>query len=976
MHIITKYLSLLLQNYFLLILVFLFNITTSITLLAQNIDSSIFFQQIENLNFNQKKDLDEYLNIIRKQDNHNEQVAQFILPSQKQALASAQAQQLDSLILYLSKGISFHYFGVDVNLDSCIYYNNIRLEAAQKIQSNLQIGRALNLLGVAYSGQGKTSTAIKYWLQAFDLLKLEGSAMTSFPLSNLAWEYYDLGDFLTAQQYVLLSIPYAKKFTSPDLEYALSSKQTVLSRIFHKKQQKDSAIYCIKQSLALVAAIENINDNRYRQRVMTVYENAAFIYMQYNQLEEAKRCLDIGLEQRRLVGLKTIPWLQLSYYLLKNDLEQAKKFVLSLDQIKEFEEIQFSDKIIYLQKIASYYQQVNNSTLEARFLTEAIKLTNEYYEKNRIEYTAVANVKFQSEQKQERIRRLEQNNQVQHQRHKLLSYLFILATIIIAVSFYTIHISKGKNNLLKQDLEKKKIIEQQANKLKELYQQKSRFFTNIAHELRTPLHLILAPIQTVLQQNLLTDTNRQHLELVHKSTLRLLSLTNQVLDLIKGEEEKINTNYESLDLLSFLEKIKHNFQHLAQSQQINFKYKNQFTEDINYISTDINKLEAILTNLLGNAINFTPPTGSINFSVDNDETHLYFSIQNTGDGILPEDLPYIFDHYYQGSKKNYATNQGTGIGLSICQFYVKLLDGAIKVTNQVNEGVQFQVSLPLLKITEDTSLVTYSIPKQNTTPSHRRLNIYTEHILVVEDDLDMCKFIELSLEKHYALTFVHNGQQALEVLETLQPQLIITDLIMPVMNGMQLIKKLKNIEQLAAIPILVLTAKSTLTAQNNAIRVGVDDYLTKPFEKTTLIAHLKHLLNNARQRIDEQFTDPNRPYQKEQKKYALKKEDQLWLEELEIFILPRISNFDLQVGDVAQHMEISIPTLNKRLKLLTGMTPKQYIQEIRFLTAREMLIQRKYNSVKAVSYSVGFKSDKNFSRNFKKRFGNYPSKFL
>jgi YesN/AraC family two-component response regulator len=259
------------------------------------------------------------------------------------------------------------------------------------------------------------------------------------------------------------------------------------------------------------------------------------------------------------------------------------------------------------------------------------------------------------------------------------------------------------------------------------------------------------------------------------------------------------------------------------------------------------------------------------------------------------------------------------------------------------------------------------------------------NILVVEDNLDICQYLQTILKEEYNITFAHNGKEALTFLEKYQPNLIITDLMMPIMNGYELLERLKKDKRYRKIPIIALTARAEFSDKLKALKIGIDDYLLKPFEEKELKARIKNLLKNLESRMDfreeivlsnETKPSPSSPTINIFNENNLSKEDLQWLEKLQEETLKGISNFDFNVNYLSEAMFLSPSQLYRRIKAFTGFTPKGYMQQVRFHQARKLLEDKRYSTVKTVSYSVGFKDEKYFARQFKQRFGKNPSEYL
>ena len=559
--------------------------------------------------------------------------------------------------------------------------------------------------------------------------------------------------------------------------------------------------------------------------------------------------------------------------------------------------------------------------------------------------------------------------------------LFILIAITLLFSctllFYYYKLQKAK-----------KISEEQAKELRTLDQLKSRFYANVSHELRTPLTLILAPIREVLTYTQLNKRAFANIALVEKNARKLQQMINEILDLSKLDADKMVINTEPIYWHLFLKQTFANFESLAALRKINFRLDYQGPETL-IVLLDRLKVETIFNNLLSNAFKFTLKGGTITILAGASEEYLWGEVRDTGRGISPEDLPYIFNRFYQTKNKNQAAEGGTGIGLALTQELVALLKGEIQVESEFEKSTVFYLQLPLEAanesiLTKPKTHASGKVIEQEVIPlvlseEDNVKKILDNTILLVEDNPDLSLFIETILEDYYNVLTASNGQEALEQLaQSPEVQLIVSDVMMPVMDGFQLLEALKTSPTYKNLPVIMLTARASLKDKLKALRIGVDDYLTKPFVKEELISRIENLLRNAQGRkeiityeVEETIVKPE---SLEMTQADL--EIQKWLDDLEQVILKNIEFSEFTVDDVATEMFISKRQLYRKIKQHIGVTPLQYIKTYKLNYARDLLESKKVNSVKSASYSIGYSSTVYFRREFKKTFGRLPSDYL
>jgi signal transduction histidine kinase/CheY-like chemotaxis protein/streptogramin lyase len=547
----------------------------------------------------------------------------------------------------------------------------------------------------------------------------------------------------------------------------------------------------------------------------------------------------------------------------------------------------------------------------------------------------------------------------------------------------------------------RRMEQSETKRLKELDTLKTRFYANVSHELRTPLTLLLAPLSTVLKNGNLDNRSFTLVRLARQNAQSLLKLVNEILDLNKLEANKLELKTEKTTVYSLVRRIIANFESAAEIQGVHFDFDYQADAYLQ-LMLDTDKFEKIINNLLSNAVKFTPAKGRITVTVVEDNSLLKITVADTGRGIHPDDLPHIFNRFYQSNQADALTEGGTGIGLSLSAELAKLMDGKLSVKSSLGEGSIFTFELPKKEVL-GTVIDTELIDNQNIVAENELLeaeippsvflpktveNGQRKTVLIVEDNKSLRDYLTLILEPHYTILNAENGSVALTILEqNIKPNLVLSDVMMPVMDGFQLLSHLKTSEIYSSIPVVMLTARAELQDKLKALRIGVDDYLIKPFEEEELLVRIENLLKNAnvRQQIrqEEQVQKADTtgsgnfeslPNLSEIPPLSI--DDQNWLADLENVLRDNISDYNLSTDRIADMLHTSRSQFYRRVRLLTGLTPTEYLQEMRFNHARLLLEQRTVSSVKAAAAAVGMRQVQNFSQHFKERFGKLPSDYL
>ncbi|UHG94129.1 ATP-binding protein [Spirosoma oryzicola] len=563
-----------------------------------------------------------------------------------------------------------------------------------------------------------------------------------------------------------------------------------------------------------------------------------------------------------------------------------------------------------------------------------------------------------------------------------------------AYSLYTLLAVSGLVGFVrfrtKRERERNELLlrEQQANELRQLDLAKTRFFANVSHELRTPLTLMLGPLKSVLLSRELTSKDEYLVQTAQRNAENLLGLVNELLDLTKLEAGKMQLNSQAVRVKSLVSGLVASFDSLARQKEITLTSELAVRDEL-IVQLDERKLRQVLTNLLANALKFTPTDGFVKVTLNYVEPQLHIAVLDTGRGISPDDLPYVFDRYFQTRQSDTPLEGGTGIGLALCQELVRLMQGTLRVESQLGQGSTFRIELPAplssmpQQESDAESLVLEEVAGGNSTKqlAEEAKAHCADVVLVVEDNPDLRNYLVTILSPLFTVQTAENGQVALTRLAELPllPSLIVSDIMMPVMDGFQLLETLKGNDTYRRIPVIMLTARAEMVDRLRALRIGVDDYLLKPFDEEELMARIASLLHNQRERSValttevvevSQNDDPSLPTT------ALSSEDSLWLERLEMLTMARLSNFDLTADELASELAASRRTFYRTVKRLTGMTPAQYLSEARFRQARFLLETRQVSTVKQVAYQVGFRQVSHFAQTYQQRFGKAPADYL
>ncbi|OHX63870.1 hybrid sensor histidine kinase/response regulator transcription factor [Flammeovirga pacifica] len=554
-------------------------------------------------------------------------------------------------------------------------------------------------------------------------------------------------------------------------------------------------------------------------------------------------------------------------------------------------------------------------------------------------------------------------------------YVLIIVVVLYFVGRFLLNHTKLKHQYELEQVERHRIDE--LNKTKE------KMFMNISHEFRTPITLIMGPIQMLLKMFQSNQDAFMHLDLINRQSKKMLQLVNQVQDFHKAEQSILKINKENFDFTGLIIDIKKDFDQLAEKQGKQLNIKGEYNQL--FITADMGKLEIILNNLLNNAFKFTKKGDSIDIEYSYNETGLTFKVMDTGIGVKPSDLPYVFDRYYQNDNSN-TYSIGSGIGLAFSKRLVEMHFGSIEIESEEGKGTCFIVNLPLEVNAKDAlneerikDLIAQEDDdeKQKILPSALELpsNLYDEsmkelNVFYVEDNEELRSFVNGVLSEYFNVTCFVNGKECLDTLENEWPDLIISDILMPEMNGLELCHKIKTDIRTSHIPIILLTSRSSLDDKVKGLEVGADYYISKPFEMKHLIASVQMLLKNRKQ-LRERF-QIDFPVEVEKKNNN--KEDAIFIEKFYELIEENLENEDIDMNVFAKGLYLNRTTFFQKVKAITNYTPYELLKVYRLKKAAELLVQEQL-PVADVCVRTGFKNRTHFSRMFKEYYGVSPSKY-
>lgn len=521
-------------------------------------------------------------------------------------------------------------------------------------------------------------------------------------------------------------------------------------------------------------------------------------------------------------------------------------------------------------------------------------------------------------------------------------------------------------------------LAEKSTALEQMSQTRTRLFMNISHELRTPITLIRGPIEKILQNPDYSAIEKKQLKVVSRNTERLQQLVDQILDLNRWDTNQLHIYVSETDVASFLNILCVSLESLFVYNGIKYSYS--IPSDPVRLYLDRDKFEKIITNLLSNAVKFTPKGGSVSIEMTETDSKVHITVSDTGIGIPLDKLDRIFNRFESSNKKNSDFREGLGIGLTMTKEYTELHHGSISVESKPDEGSTFHITFPKgnsfykpEEIIDDDKACTERSRRDDWPERSQRVEIEENRkptgptILLVEDNRDMSEFIYSVLtDENYQVFTSKNGQEALKNLPTINPDIIISDIMMPVMDGFTFLKKVKEIDAYRSVPTIFLSAISDMTGKLESLSIGVNDYLVKPFNITELLYRIENLLEFSQQRKEALI---------ELSEDTLDNHVDSIIPKLTLYIEQRIEDYKLNVDQLAPEVAMSRSTLYREIKKQTGFTAGAFLREIRLQKARQKLESGTNMRIGELSKSVGIQNTSYFNHLYHKRFGKWPAEY-
>jgi signal transduction histidine kinase/DNA-binding NarL/FixJ family response regulator/Flp pilus assembly protein TadD len=866
------------------------------------------------------------------------------------------------------------YFRFKGNYDSALYYNK---EALALASDSLNQGLVLNRMGLCYNSLGMTVKALESYILALPLLEKKAKlSIVASIYNNMGILYEDDGNNSKAESYYKKASTLYKQSGNVQGEYNLLNNIGIL---YDHQQRYEESLTILSEAAKLLPSLPSEIETAILD--LNVGNTLTHMGRAIEAIGRFEKAMQIFIKIDDRYGI-TLCHRQLGEAMYKiaryKDAETEELIALELAKKYGYTSL-YVDAFHDLGDIYGASRQFEKAY---RFKSKYHRMNDSISSRDRASKLGLLDKEYEIAQRESEQQRLERENELHAAQARIdkvtrvgLASGLGLFAIASVTAFLAYNRTKSKNQLLakqKKEIEAANtVIVKQSEELQEAARTKSRFFANVSHELRTPVTLITGMLELMEKE---THRSIPKMSVALNNSRRLQTLVDEVLDLSRLEADKIQIKKSPKEIAPLLHRIVFSFDSLFESKKISVAYDDAQLKEV-LLAIDEDKFEKIINNILYNAVKFNYEGGSIKVigKLDDQEERVIIQIGDSGIGIPENDIPHIFDRFYQSNFSKKKNSGGIGIGLSLVKEYTELHGGKVTVISKENEGATFELQFPVAKIFSPEEIEMDRIEEDELPVSFSDLET-TPTILVVEDSKEMQFYLNEIFGENVKLVPTDNGKEALQWLSQNTPDLIISDVMMPEMDGYELMRHLKSSDKLRNIPVVLLTARGSEEDLLAGLMLGVDDYIIKPFHVKELKIRIHNLLLNQQIRRDWQLKSVDMGEEIEVKSTTT--ENAEFIETVERYVKDHLKDALLGIADLADHLAVSERQLYRKCGLLTGMTPAHLIKEIRLKAAYKMLIDKEVNKISDLAMRVGFDNSAYFSRQFLGRFGRKPVEML
>jgi signal transduction histidine kinase/DNA-binding response OmpR family regulator/tetratricopeptide (TPR) repeat protein len=866
----------------------------------------------------------------------------FVLILLKSGLASTKSNESRQQMEHLKKAQGALLLRAENNLnkdlDSALWYSNMCIFINKYKPENAKSARAYSIKGEVYQKKADFEASIHCYLKSISLgekkkyLGVLGSAY-----NGLGITYYMMNNLAQAEYYIRKALQI--KMRQKDYMYYSIIASNLAALLVHKGKEVE-ALELLKKSEKI--AIQT-NLNHY---LPNIYNSIGAIFYQMKDAQDSalyyyQKCIALAethsIQQNMVTGYHNLGHLQL----------KKKQYDAALRNLKIAEKLAYAmnAKPLMLQNsqtLADTYEATGKSAQALEYRKKELELRKHIFDSEKQKNIEELQIQYETAEKdrinQEQEKKLLES-ELKSKKASISFYVLFFSTLFVMVSVLVVVYYFYQRRLTREKINREKI----------------RIFENVVHDIRTPLTLIHGPLQELKSKFKSENRELNYFELINRNSEKLMRMVNELLDVSKIDKGKYQISWTDGNLEEYLKTLIQDFEHEAREKEILLIQKLDIPNSSFHFPKDV--LGKIVFNLISNALKYGPHNSEIHIESHIEQNTLKFRVTDSGRGISLKEQAKIFERFYR--LKEHQNLPGTGIGLAVVKEFVELIGGTIRVESEINRGACFEITLPIKK----SQVLEEPKPKDND-PSKMQL-------LVCDDDADILTFIRSMLENDFVIHTASNGLAAIKVIEENAPDVILSDVIMPELDGIELLEKIKSDSLLQSIPVVLFSAKSALESRLKGLRAGADYYLPKPFNPEELRLILRNITNKIEKTRSEFAAQKNK-----KKPFSERlQSDNEYVNKALKFVIENIDNSAYSVNELAADMCISRSQLHRKLALYTGNSSTQFIRMIRLEKAKDLL-ESNFGNVEEVAFACGFSSRSYFSSSFTEYFGKAPTEVM